>query len=251
MIEPRTWILWLFTAAAIEQALEHWIDAAWIERVWPWTVVRSDVKRWPRFVRFVLDGLASDVYRLNAAIFGAAVLGLWIPGLQPITLMVVWLGLAVMSLRFRGALGGGSDSLMFHGLGALVLSAWIPSLALVCVTYIAVTCVVSYVLAGLSKLAEPTWRDGTALRGLMQELAPQHIADRFASPLTSRLASRAVIAWECLFGGALVSWPWAVAWAGMGILFHLANARWWGLRRFVLPWLATYPALLWVAYHGS
>ena len=55
----------------------------------------------------------------------------------------------------------------------------------------------------------------------------------------------AVMVFELVFPLALFSQPALFIALGLAMLFHLANAYFFGLNRFVFAWLAAYPSLLW------
>jgi hypothetical protein len=103
--------------------------------------------------------------------------------------------------------------------------------------YIAAQLVLSYFLAGLFKLRDPAWRNGTALAQLLS--APQYRSRPLALPF-ARWLGYGVIAFECAFPLALID---ARLLSLLGIAFHVVNARVLGLNRFLWAWLAAYPAL--------
>lgn len=159
---------------------------------------------------------------------------------------------AWLTIRSRGPVCGGSDSMWFQvQLGVTVahlppLGALGPKLGL---AYIAAQSVLSYVLAGWSKVRNPRWWNGQTLRALFASdgpyelLAPlRQLADR---PIACHLLGVAVILLQLGAGAVLLlpgEWRWPLL-AGLGA-FHLFNAVALGLNRFVWAWFATYPALL-------
>lgn len=134
-------------------------------------------------------------------------------------LTTIWIGWG-----FRGTFNGGSDNMTVVVLCALL---WPAGGRL----YLAVQLCLSYFVAGVVKLRQPSWWDGTALRA-------------FLGPGWPAWVGWGVIVWECLFPLALVSRGFAGGFCAVGVAFHLANCRLLGLNRFLWIWLAAYPALL-------
>ena len=154
--------------------------------------------------------------------------------------------------RLRGPLCGGSDAMWFQvqvGLLLASLAGWHPVLARVGLGWIAAQSVLSYWLAGVVKLRNPSWRNGEAMRQLLASDGPYVIwapARRLAGQVgMRRMLAWAVIAFEVLLPLVLlmpVEGRWV--WLGAGLAFHMGNAVVLGLNRFVWAWAATYPALL-------
>lgn len=112
--------------------------------------------------------------------------------------------------------------------------------------FIALHSAISYMSAGWSKLRIREWRDGRFVRSVAT-------CELYGHPWTQRalqgramavLASWATMGFEILFFLAIVGGPvLAPAMLVVGFLFHLSNAVFMGLNRFVTAFLATYPAL--------
>jgi len=108
----------------------------------------------------------------------------------------------------------------------------------------------SYVVSGVVKLASRTWRSGEALPGVLRT---RTYGDanlyRFLKkhPRASRLAAHGVLTAEVGFP-LIFLLPTPLAFLGVGgmTVFHLLNARFMGLARFVWAFLATYPAVIFV-----
>jgi hypothetical protein len=184
--------------------------------------------------------------------------GLIFPGVQPVSWLAwaaqtVLLGSsALLALRMRGPLCGGSDSMFFQvqlGLWVAALGTLNPLLPRLGLSWIAAQSVLSYFLAGASKLRHPGWRNGSALRHLMLSEGPYvlHVAARRLAHSSSLciLGGWGLVLFQVLFPLVLVvSSEARVALLALGCVFHLANALTLGLNRFFWAWLATYPALL-------
>lgn len=158
----------------------------------------------------------------------------------------------VLVARLRGPLCGGSDAMWFQvqlGLLLASLAGWHPVLARVGLGWIAAQSVLSYALAGVVKLRNPSWRSGEAVRQLLASDGP-YVIWAPARGVVKHAAVCGALAWavmvfEVLFPLVLVvpaevRWMWLAA----GFVFHLGNALVLGLNRFVWAWVATYPALL-------
>ncbi|MCF6522824.1 alpha/beta fold hydrolase [Streptomyces sp. JJ36] len=105
----------------------------------------------------------------------------------------------------------------------------------------------SYLVAGVSKLMSPAWRDGSAIPGIFRTStygdAGFHDAVR-DRPWLARTVAWGTIAGELAFPLALVApAPVARGLMAAGAGFHLGNARFMGLNRFLWSYCATYPAV--------
>lgn len=158
--------------------------------------------------------------------------------------------LGVLNLkRFGGPYCGGSDlmTLQVSLSMALAESSQNPAWRLGAAGYLCVQLCLSYWQSGWVKLINPQWRNGTALR---EVFAFTHYP---VSESTRRWAAFPKLLWlmgwlimlvEFLFPLSLYyqnSLYAALLFMG---LFHLANAWFFGLNRFLWIWLATYPTLI-------
>ena len=99
------------------------------------------------------------------------------------------------------------------------------------------------------KLLNPDWRSGAALRDVFAYSAypvAEGMRGLAAQPRLLIVASWAVISLELAFPLALISQPTLIAALVLCFAFHLANAVFFGLNRFVWAWVATYPSLIWL-----
>jgi hypothetical protein len=122
-----------------------------------------------------------------------------------------------------------------------------------CLWFVAGEACLSYTTAGLAKLASPVWRGGTAMPGIFRtrtyghewsaKLLRQH-------PTLSKVSCWVVIGAETFFPLVLVL-PAPYAWPllGLGLAFHLGNAHFMGLNRFLWAFAGSYPAVVHVARH--
>ncbi|MBY8887004.1 alpha/beta fold hydrolase [Streptomyces sp. PTM05] len=115
------------------------------------------------------------------------------------------------------------------------------------VAFLAAQACLSYATSGAAKLASPVWRDGSAIPRIFRTEA---LGDAFLHravrdrPWLAKTLSWSTIAGELAFPLVLVApRPVARAILAAGLAFHLGNARFMGLNRFVWSYCATYPAI--------
>ncbi|QQD76265.1 alpha/beta fold hydrolase [Curtobacterium sp. YC1] len=123
-----------------------------------------------------------------------------------------------------------------------------PRAAEAAVWFLAMQAALSYSVSGLVKIVSRTWRTGEALPGILRTRTyGDEGLYRFltAHPRLSRLAAHTVLVLETAFPLVFVL-PTRAAYGVVGAMaaFHLANARYMGLARFVWAFMATYPAIL-------
>lgn len=118
--------------------------------------------------------------------------------------------------------------------------------------FIAAQAVLSYFAAGLSKLSSARWRDGSALRTILNTAT---YGDRTAAAVVNRrpwiagFVGWAVISVEIVFPVVLVAPPGVLgALLVAGALLHLGTVALIGLDTFFWAFTATFPAIIFV--HG-
>ena len=157
-----------------------------------------------------------------------------------------------LTVRSRGPVCGGSDSMLFQvQLGLLIASCGFlePVLIKLGLGWIVAQSVVSYFLAGVSKLRTAGWWNGRALKRLLRSDGPYRIfapARKLASsrPFCAVLGGGMVL-FELVFPAVLIlPSEGKLVLLTAGCAFHVANALVLGLNRFVWAWVATYPAIL-------
>ena len=201
------------------QALETlWIRDSWTDSsgIWRWSDLKAEFQSFPKPARWALGLLLQEpgftllnLMRIVAALVLLA---------QPSELLVsaalgsALLGSTLTSLRWRGAFNGGSDSMTLVVLLPLVLSRlpWPnPELATrIALAYIALQSLLSYFVAGLVKIVEPNWRNGSALGeflGTPQYGVPVPIRRVASRPATARLLAWSVMLFELLAPATLIS----------------------------------------------
>jgi len=177
----------------------------------------------------------------------------FVPGL-PLVLLL-WASTALIALRWRGSVNGGSDFMTLVVLGALSVARAAPERPLVslgCLWYVAIQACNSYFIAGLVKLKAASWRQGRALPAFLADAAYDASALRSwltRHPRFARVLGWAVMALECSFPLALVHPTLCTLLVTLALAFHIANVYVFGLNRFLWAWAATYPALFFASHH--
>lgn len=165
----------------------------------------------------------------------------------------LFLSALFVTTQLRGSFNGGSDSMTLVVLSALSIESWFPSHPTVthaCLGYIAAQSLLSYVVAGGAKLIKPDWRSGHALRDYLQN-SYYGVTPPWRKLTSGRarsfFACWGVMLFELGLTPALFAPRILIGWLALGAAFHLINFFALGLNRFVFAWLATYPALFWLA----
>ncbi|WP_141524139.1 hypothetical protein [Bacillus toyonensis] len=203
----------------------------------------------------VLDAvLAPSRNRLQLLFRLVAAVVLVLPGDWPVprTVALAIVVAGALLAQVRSSYGhDGADQMCLIVAGGLlvgrVFSAPEPAL-----WFIACQAGLAYATAGLKKLASPVWRSGAALPGVMsttiygQERAYQLVAQR---PWLARLGCFTVISFESAFPLALLgSPPLTLLLLGTGFCFHVSNALTMRLNTFFWAFVATSPAIVFVAF---
>jgi hypothetical protein len=176
---------------------------------------------------------------------------LLVVGITPLVIEVLLalLGLAILC-RFRGPYNGGSDRMSLLLLICLLAFHLAPQRRWqeIAVGYLAVQVVVSYAIAGWVKLANPDWRNGHAMRDVLQfSVYPvsESIHSWADSPILILALSWTLMLFEILFPLALADAACLKTALVVAALLHLVNACIFGLNRFLWIWIAAYPCLIW------
>ena len=219
---------------------------------WPAVRRRDESSRLAALATLPFDAPAvSAVALLKCS--GAAALVACAVWRQPLLYALVVLVAANVALAIRIPYGRpGADDIGNLILAALLLAAIVdtPLTRTACVTFIAIVSAAAYATAGITKLLNASWRDGSVLRTVMSTAQFGNArAARYLtrSGLLSKSLSAAAMTYECSFPLMLgVPHEWAVVGLAVGVLFHLSVAWLMGLNTFVWTFTATYPAVLFV-----
>ncbi|MCX4909696.1 alpha/beta fold hydrolase [Streptomyces sp. NBC_00878] len=156
-----------------------------------------------------------------------------------------------MAMQTRMGYGlDGSDHFAFINYAGAMLEKLFPNdrrAREAAAAFIAAQSCMSYFTAGVSKLISPAWRDGTAIAQIFRtgtygdRAFYEMVRDR---PALCKAIAWSTIAGEMAFPLALVApKPVTRGILGMGLGFHLANAKFMGLNRFIWSFAGTYPAV--------
>ncbi|MGC4087902.1 MAG: hypothetical protein QM756_08400 [Polyangiaceae bacterium] len=247
----ESWTYRLLALASLQQTIEllalrrEFAD----DGMFSWRVLRVEHRSltWP--LRLLFGLLLPDRSFVASLWLRLALGGLlfWGHGVSALPLCLLHVAGCV---RFRGTFNGGSDYMSVQVLLATSF-AWalrgVPLAPAALYVYVAVQLVLSYFLAGIAKLRERAWRDGSALGEFLREprfATPSGLAEVAEPAALGRPLCWLVVGFECAFPLALLSPRLAVAFMSMGCLFHFAIALAFGLNRFFWAWLAAYPSLL-------
>jgi hypothetical protein len=156
--------------------------------------------------------------------------------------------------RFRGLQGSEGADPLYTTL--LIAVAWgelsgSPSIAAMCVIFIAAQAALAYAGAGGVKLISPAWRDGSAMTGILRTRQYGHeglAAMCTARPGLAHAAGLGTIVFECLMPLAMFAPPPVLlVFLAAGLVFHAGIAGIMGLGSFLWAFVATYPALIYVS----
>ncbi len=200
---------------------------------------------------FAFSGaIALHVLRLACAV---TLVAPWTDGPLRVACVLTLAGLA-LALRFRLPIGlDGSDQMLSIVLVTVALAHVVDSETgrVLCLAFLACQACLAYATSGWLKLADPLWRDGTYLGRVLSSTTfghPRLGAFLLRNRRAARLLTAAMLGFECLFfAGVLLGGPAAVVAIACGVAFHLATAVFMGLNTFVWAFVATYPAVWFVA----
>lgn len=154
-------------------------------------------------------------------------------------------------LHTRNSFGGdGTDHMNMLVEAAQTASALFPDDKRVqeaCNWFIAAQSCLSYITAGAAKLISPQWRDGTAMTGIFRTRT--YGDERLYKLFKKHPAAATAVGWATIIGE--LSFPLALVapkkaalgLLGTGVSFHVGNAVFMGLNRFVWAFSGTYPAV--------
>ena len=128
-------------------------------------------------------GALSGRVSVNPLLVARAALSIWLlvapsgvnPNLNAVLNALLLVSSAWLAIRSRGPVCGGSDSMFFQvqlGLFLAALDFLHPTLPRLGLGWIAAQSVLSYFLAGVGKLRNSGWRDGSALQRLFTSDGP-------------------------------------------------------------------------------
>jgi hypothetical protein len=226
------------------------IEEVWARGVYAAERLSDDLRALPRLLGAPLGALysARGFLALSWLRLGLG-LSLVIAPSFPCTVFALLTSL-VTCMRFRGTFNGGSDSMTVAVLVGLCLAGPGGAHPRLGLTYVAVQLLLSYTIAGVVKLMNRRWRNGTALPAFTAIAAynvPLPLQRALARPGLARVLSWGVISFECAMPAALFDVRACLALLAVAFGFHVGTVFAFGLNRFLWAWSAAYPALIWLS----
>lgn len=213
--------------------------------VWKWEILKSEF------------GILAPLLRYKPFLFllivRAIAAEISIFYFNPFALGIMALVTLLIAIRWRGTFNGGCDSMTLLTLNYLCLAAIASNQLVVqqvCLALIALQSGLSFFLAGVAKIRSNNWRTGRALQhfGCSPAYSPPKLLSRMLeNPRIAFLGSWTILLFEILFPLAFLSTRLAVIFLVTAGIFQLGNFIAFGLNRFFFAWIATYPAILFVA----
>lgn len=250
-----TWTTKLLAFAMLLQNIEFFRLRPTFQEsgVWRWSLIREDFKKFPFWIRRILDLFLQDrgfdivlIVRILAS-----VALLFQSGLPMGTLFVLLFTTLLITMRFRGPFNGGSDSMTVLLLLVLSLVSlrqdhplWLSGGT----WYVALQTSLSFLIAGVVKIRHSSWRRGEALRAILRLPTydiPSSLRGLANSSNFCLFGSWLILLFECSFPLALLHPFLATFYLVLAFLFQLANYSIFGLNRFLWAWLAAYPTIFW------
>lgn len=189
------------------------------------------------------------VLAVHGAALGAMIVSVAVGTFVPLVQATLLATLMVTAFRNRYSLDG-ADQMAMIVAAALFAYSLAPEdrlIAQAALWFVALQAVLSYLAAGLGKLAGPAWRSG---RALCQVVNTRTYGTRWMArllhdrPFLSRALSWNVIGFQILFPAALLLDPPGTAvFLAWGLAFHGGSVLVMGLHRFFWAFAATYPAI--------
>lgn len=165
-----------------------------------------------------------------------------------ILVFTIFLLLMLTQIRNPFGLDGAyqMNLVVLFALSIATLSGIYSQISSVCLCFIAGELILSYFIAGLTKMISPIWRKSHALPAIFSTKTYGH-AGVFQLVMNNEIIC-AVLSWpvfifEMLFILSLFSGPLCVFFCIIGFSFHFFNAIFMGLNTFFFAFLSTYPAL--------
>ncbi len=224
--------------------------------VWTYAIGRDDLAHASQPVQNLFAFLArEDVWLLHLVLRLLAALVLIIDGASLPLVGFLFAGTLVILIRWRGAFNGGSDFMTIVVLSGLLIAMLVGASGdselgwRAGMIYIAIHAASSYFISGGIKLLNPEWRSGEALALFLDGgiYGPLSRLSLYWLRPVAMLCSWAFIVWECLVPLAFFDAELAVIYCAVAGLFHFLVFWYFGLNRFVFAWLASFPAIIYVA----
>ncbi|MDB5006358.1 MAG: hypothetical protein JWP45_751 [Mucilaginibacter sp.] len=157
-----------------------------------------------------------------------------------------------LMLSIRNTIGNDGSDQMSVILGiSLLISAVFKDIRIkeLSLYFIATQSILSYVIAGIAKLASKKWRSGIAVFQIMntESFGSKKVAGylKVAHPIAGVITAWHIMTVEALFFMVLfLPYPYMLIFLFWGVSFHFYNAVVMGLNNFFWVFIATYPAII-------
>lgn len=244
--------LYLVSLFTLIEGLENWSISKNSEflKTWQFDLLVSDLKRGLPLPKQLIVYLFQD-----GSFKYIALLQIILAFINPLfthwfILLILLILHVLVCIRFRGIFNGGSDMM-----AVVVMTGLIINLANISTTaqnlgliYIAIHGVYSYFKAGLVKIRDMHWRQGTSIAVFFsQSLYPD--VRYFANWLDTKPQLCKYISWSIIIfelsALAIPIFPaFALSFFFMAMSFHFLNYLAFGLNRFFWTWLSAWPAII-------
>jgi hypothetical protein len=220
------------------------------QKIWNFAILRADLESGLPLPKVLVRLIFSNRSLTILSLLEVCVASLGFFLLSPWVWVTLFVFRLIICIRFRGTFNGGSDMMVLVVLTGLIIISFAPTIRLLNLGFIYVTVHVlySYVRAGLAKISQREWRNGTAIaeflnRSLFEDV--QNLSVKMSPHLyfVRGLAFLAII-FELTVPLALLGSQYTVVFATLAILFHFINFFLFGLNRFFWAWIAAWPAIL-------
>jgi hypothetical protein len=249
--EALRWVEILLSFSTLVQSLE-WIHLRKVmtpQGVWHWESLKPDLQSFPRILMPFFERIFPYPNFIGVLLLRVLAALVLLFHSHPTLVLILLFTTILGNLRWRGTFNGGSDFMTL----SVLLPVSIASLAgnstplqTGCLWYVSIQACTSYLIAGWIKIKKKNWRTGAALTGFVKSAiySPRSgLTELITIPAIALLTSWAVMIFELTFPLALLNPSGCLAFLTFGLVFHLGNAYFFGLNRFLLAWAAAYPAL--------
>lgn len=226
---------------------------------WEWLRQNRTISGRRRIIRRVADlFFGYRVWFGLLALRGIAALGLLLlptKGLiSAIGLLIIFIVGSLANFRRVSFMPETPNRFTLTIIGALFLQSVVPSktVTLACLWFIALQSCLTYATAGIIKLFNPDWRNGVGLLKVVNSpnlLTSPNVAVFFQqNNYFGKILNYFTLAFECLFPLVLViGKPFFILFLIWGLAFHFANMVLLRFNNFFWAWIATYPAIIFIA----
>lgn len=238
-----------------EDGILNWnVSKLYVRAANPLAPLFEPILRYPRFRLLLFARLLSGLALASAVALAAAGRDALLWTIAPWLLLFVFFTTVCSCFRHQAGLSGDDHMSLVVTAGLFVATAFPDGsfAQLAAVVFIAVQVTLSYFIAGVHKLFSTTWRDGSALEGVMSTKTWGHsglhaLFQRY--PRVNLLAAWTIIGFEVLFPLWLLTSPdVTVLFLAVAFVFHVGNAVFMGLNGFLVMFPAAYPAVYYTSY---